>query len=270
MAADIPSLCADLSAEHEDLDRIVASLDAVGWDTPTPAEGWAVRDQIAHLAFFDSSATTAAADPEAFNSDLAEIAADPAGFLEGHLRPGRAMDPQTLVDCWRSQRTTMLGAFLGLDPATRIPWFGPPMGAASFITARLMETWCHGQDVADALRIERRPTPRLRHVAHIAVKARPFNYASHGLALPSSDVLVELRGPDGDTWSWGDASVSDRVSGEAVDFCLVATQRRHRADTELVVEGPLAEEWMAIAQAFAGPPGPGRRPGQFPRHAATA
>jgi len=59
------------------------------------------------------------------------------------------------------------------------------------------------------------------------------------------------------------AGAADRVTGTALDFCLVVTQRRHPADTGLVASGPAAEGWIAIAQAFAGPPGPGRTPGQF-------
>jgi uncharacterized protein (TIGR03084 family) len=270
MAADLVSLCADLAAEHAVLDAIVAPLDPVGWHTATPAPGWSVRDQVAHLAFFDGRAMTAAADPEAFITDLATISADPAAYFEAHLQGGRAMDPATLLACWRGQRAAMIEVFLVLDPAIRIPWYGPPMGAASFITARLMETWCHGQDVADALGIHRAPTSRLRHVAHIAVSARAFNYASHNLPLPSDGVRVELLGPGAEAWAWGDASLRDRVRGSALDFCLVATQRRHRADTDLRIDGPLAQEWMAIVQAFAGPPGPGRAPGQFPRHPVSA
>jgi uncharacterized protein (TIGR03084 family) len=144
------------------------------------------------------------------------------------------------------------------------------MSALSFLSARLMETWIHGQDVADALGVERVPTARLRHVAHIAVRARAFNHAQHGLPAPSSEVRVELVAPDGAVWSWGPEDAADRVSGDAVDFCLVATQRRHRADTDLRAEGAAAEEWLGIIQAFAGPPGPGRRPGQFPKRSAAS
>ena len=61
-------------------------------------------------------------------------------------------------------------------------------------------------------------------------------------------------------WTWGPADAADRVSGTALDFCLLVTQRRHRDDLALAVDGEAAQHWMAIAQAFAGPPGPGRRP----------
>lgn len=262
MPADLAPLRADLAAEHADLDRIVAGLDAATWDTPTPAEGWAIRDQVSHLAYFDDRASDAVTDPEAFAAHLAAVL-DDLGVLDEPVREGRSLPPAALLERWRAGRERLLAALETLEPGRRIPWYGPAMGAASFISARLMETWCHGQDVADALGVERAPTHRLRHVAHLAVGARPFNYASHGLPLPETGVRVELAAPDGDTWIWGDPAWPDRIGGDALDFCLVATQRRHRDDTRLRVEGPLAAEWMGIVQAFAGPPGPGRRPGQF-------
>jgi uncharacterized protein (TIGR03084 family) len=137
------------------------------------------------------------------------------------------------------------------------------MSLASFATARLMETWAHGQDVADALGARREPTQRLKHIAHIGVRTRGFSYAQHGRTAPDGDVRVELDAPDASRWTWGSEDAPDRVTGPALDFCLVVTQRRHVADTALKTEGPLAEEWLSIAQAFAGSPGAGRQPGQF-------
>jgi len=150
----------------------------------------------------------------------------------------------------------------GVDPSSRVPWYGPAMGARSFITARLMETWAHGQDVADALGVRRTPTARLQHVAHIGVRARPFSYAIRQKAVPEEPVYVALDAPDGSLWEFGEPA-ADSVRGDALDFCLVVTQRRHPADTGLVVTGPAATDWISIAQAFAGAPGNGRRPGQF-------
>jgi uncharacterized protein (TIGR03084 family) len=262
-APDLASILADLDAEHDELDRIVAPLDAAAWETPTPAEPWAVRDQIGHLAFFDCEAVRAITQPDAFSNGLAEIVADPDGWMVRTLAEGRALAPADLLALWRDRRAALHAAAEGLDPKARIPWYGPPMGALSFLSARLMETWIHGQDVADALGVQRAPTARLRHIAHIAVRARAFNYAQHGRPLPEGEVRVELAAPGGETWAWGPEAAVDRVSGDAEEFCLVTTQRRHIADTELCVEGDLASEWMQFAQAFAGPPGPGRRPGQF-------
>jgi len=102
-----------------------------------------------------------------------------------------------------------------------------------------------------------------RHVAHLGVLTRGYSFRNQGRAVPTEDVRVELRSPSGEPWIWGDASATNRVTGSARGFCLVVTRRRHAADTDLVIEGDVARQWMEIAQAFAGPPGPGRQPGQF-------
>jgi uncharacterized protein (TIGR03084 family) len=265
VAVDMQGILTDLGAEQAELDAVVAGLSGGEWAQATPAEGWTIHDAIAHLAYFDAKATLAATDPDRFTAELATVLADPALFSDAHLDHGRSLAPLALLGWWRELRAALMTAMAGLDPAVRVPWYGPPMGPASLATARLMETWCHGQDVLDALGRERLPSARLRHIAHLAIRTRPFNYASWGREPPPGEVAVILRAPDGATWTWGDPNGPDRVRGDALDFALVTTQRRHPDDTELVVEGPLATEWMAIAQTYAGPPGPGRRPGQFRR-----
>lgn len=258
---DLELLCSDLTDEHAELDRIVAPLEDASWDKATPAEGWSIRDQISHLAFFDRAATMAITEPGAFGDSLSALLTDIQGFMDAPLVEGRSLPVPEVLGRWRDARRAMLDAFRAADPSIRVPWYGPPMSPASFISARLMETWAHGQDVVDALGVKRVATGRLRHVAFLGVKARPFSLSSRGMSLPEGDVRVELDGPEGETWTWG--SGEDVVSGSALDFCLVVTQRRHLADTDLQIEGPRATEWMQIAQCFAGPPGPGRKPGQF-------
>jgi uncharacterized protein (TIGR03084 family) len=184
--------------------------------------------------------------------------------MEEHLRRGRDMSGHDVVSWWRGARRAFLQAASTLDPGTRVPWFGPPMSPLSFVSARLMETWAHGQDVADALAVTRQPTRRLVHVAQIGVRARRFSYVAHGLEPPETAVGVELTGPSGEQWSWDEDVTSDTVRGPALDFCLAVTQRRHLDDTELVVEGENARQWMTVAQAFAGPPGKGRAPSPTP------
>jgi uncharacterized protein (TIGR03084 family) len=260
------ALCDDLAAEHADLDRIVACADLA---VATPADGWTVADQLGHLWYFDRQALLALTQPEAFSSGVvALLAALEAGGPDPGLDESRALDDDALLDAWRADRERLVDAARRVDPSERVPWYGPAMSARSFVTARLMETWAHGQDVVDALAADRPPTDRLRHVAHIGVGARRFSLAINGLPPNDAPVAVVLEGPSGDVWTWGpadDPSVDDRVEGTALDFCLVVTQRRHRDDTDLRVTGPNAVEWMHVAQAFAGGPGPGRAPGQFPR-----
>ena len=202
-------------------------------------------------------------DPRAFADDMHQLMA--SGGTDASVQQGRSVEPDELLRGWREDRLRFVDVAASLDPSQRVPWYGPAMAARSFITARLMETWAHGQDVADALGIDRRPSARLRHVAHLGVRARPFSYTINGLPLPEADIAVRLTGPDGEAWEWGpsDTGPVNLVSGSALDFCLAVTQRRNLADTSLTIAGAAAAEWMTIAQAFAGGPGTGRRPGQF-------
>lgn len=256
-------ICDDLAAELSALDALVADLDEAVWDRPTAAPGWSIRDQISHLWFFDQRAVLAMTDADAFAADMRELIA--AGGTDASVLPGRAITGAEMVERWRADRARLVDVGRAIDPSARVPWYGPAMGARSFITARLMEAWAHGQDVADALGVEREATERLRHIGHIGVRARPFSYAVRNMAMPDADIHVVLTTPSGDTVSWGAPGSADRVSGPLLDFCLVVTQRRHVVDTALEVHGDAAVEWISIAQAFAGAPGPGREPGQFAR-----
>jgi uncharacterized protein (TIGR03084 family) len=259
------SICDDLAAEHRDLDDIVDALSPAEWLTETASPGWEIRDQVSHLWFFDQRALMALTDPEAFAEDMRWLVAN--GGTDASITPGRSIEPAELLARWRLSREQLIDVAAVVDPAVRVPWYGPAMAARSFVTARLMETWAHGQDVADAVGAQRRPSKRLRHVAHLGVRARPFSYAVRGLTMPAVDIAVSLTGPDDEIWTWGDLAgdpPDNIVSGSALEFCLVVIQRRHLADTRLRVVGDAAAEWIAIAQAFAGGVGPGRRPGQFP------
>ena len=259
----LQGICDDLQAETADLVRILVPLTAALWDSETPSEGWTIRDQVGHLAFFDETGTLAATDEEAFRASAAELmkANDPGA---AGLDRARSMKPAELLSWFMSVRGSMIATFRALDGKTRLPWYGPAMAATSFATARLMETWAHGQDIADTVGANRTATDRLKHIAHIGVRARPFSYATNRREVPDGAVRVTLRAPSGGMWSWNDdAGDANTVAGDALDFCLMVTQRRHVSDTNLVVSGPLAEEWVAIAQAFAGGPGTGRQPGQF-------
>lgn len=251
------ALCDELAAEHDDLDRIVDGADL---EVPTPAPGWTVRDQISHLWFFDQRALLALTDADAFRADAEKLL---AGGTDVANEQGRALPAADLLARWRDDRERLIAHARTVDPKQRVPWYGPAMGARSFITARLMETWAHGQDVVDALGAHREATDRLRHVAHIGVGARPFSYVANGRQPNEAPIRVELAAPSGDTWTWGPDDAADRVTGPALDFCLLVTQRRHRDDVAVVATGAAADEWLDIAQSFAGPPGEGRRPGQF-------
>lgn len=259
----LDDVLADLSAENVELDLLVGGLAAGGWATPTPAAGWTVAHQIAHLAWTDEAARLAAVEPEEFQVELRKAVENPTGFVDVGAAEGAALTPGELLSYWRETRGELQEALRAVPAGQKVAWFGPPMSATSMATARLMETWAHGQDVADALGVTRKPSNRLRNVAHLAVRTRDFAYLLNDRQPPTAPFHVELSGPDGDLWTWGPEDAEQRVTGSAVDFCLLATQRRHRDDLDVRAVGAEAEEWLGIAQAFAGMPGKGRERGQF-------
>jgi uncharacterized protein (TIGR03084 family) len=249
-------LLGDLRAETASFESLLRPLREEDWELATPAEGWAIRDQVSHLAWFDDAAARAVTDPERFRASLADVRS-----VDDLVVEARGMTPAELRDWFRAARARSVAAFGTLEARTRVPWFGPAMSAASFVTARLMETWAHGQDVADALGVVREPTDRLRHVAMIGFRARPYGFAVRGLPEPAEPVRVELAMPGGDTWTAGPPEAAAVVRGPMLDFCLVVTQRLHLSDAALELAGEAARAWMETAQAFAGPPGKGRSPG---------
>jgi uncharacterized protein (TIGR03084 family) len=260
---DVTELAQDLAAEHQALDEIVADTTPEQWELATASPGWTVRDQIGHLAYFDRTATTAILHPDDFqvarDQLFAAALSDPGAADELTLGPARAMTSDELLAHWRQGRTALLSAAAGLGPGDRVVWYGPSMSARSFLTARLMETWAHGQDVADALGVRRPATDRLTHVAQLGVITRGWSYLNRGEEPPDVEVFVELVTPSGQVRTWGDPAASEVVRGPLEDFCLVVTQRRAVDATALQVQGAAAKGWMQRAQAFAGPPtdGPG-------------
>lgn len=255
----LTTVLADLSAEGDALEALVADLSPEGWGTPTPAAGWDVATQVAHLAWTDEVAVKAATDKEAWDAVVLLAIEDPTGFVDTEALAGAAATPADLLARWRSARAALTAALAAYDGG-KMPWFGPPMSPTSMATARLMETWAHSLDVHAALGVTPESSHRIRHIAHLAVRTRDFAFITNSLTPPAAEFRIDLVAPDDDVWSFGPEDASQTVTGSALDLCLLATQRVNRADTDLVATGPDAEKWLDIAQCFAGPPGEGRNP----------
>jgi uncharacterized protein (TIGR03084 family) len=258
MSEALDGLVDDLEAESAALDALVAGRDAEDWTLATPAPGWSIAHQIGHLLWTDRVALTSITDEAAFAEILAAAGADPDGFVDAAAEDLARRPPAELLAQWRDTRAALHQALREVPGGRRLQWFGPPMSAASMATARLMETWAHGLDVADALGVSVASTDRLRAVAHLGVRTRDFAFAVHGLTPPAEPFRVELSAPDGGVWTWGPEDAAQRVSGPALDFCCLVTQRRPRGELAVRAEGEDATQWLQIAQAFAGPPGAGR------------
>jgi uncharacterized protein (TIGR03084 family) len=263
VAVILAKVCDDLAAETADLVAMLAPLGDATWDTPTPAPGWSIRDQVSHLAYFDDVSTMAATNPEQFRVEREKDLADVDAMVDRVTVAHRHLSGHDTLAWLQRARAGFIEAVVDLDPGMRVPWYGPDMTLASSVTSRIMETWAHGQDIADTIGATRPATDRLRHVAFLGARAVPNSYRARGLAVPEVGIRIQLTGPNGDLWSFGAEESTEVVSGPALDFCLVVTQRRHPADTALKADGPVAIEWLSIAQAFAGPPGAGRQPGEF-------
>ena len=202
-----------------------------GWRAPTPADGWDVAHQVAHLAWTDEVAIAGPprrTDREAaWDAIVVAAVGDPDGYVDAEAaRAAAAAD--RLLERWRAARAALADALAAVPEGTRIPWFGPPMSATSMATARFMETWAHGRDVAAALGVELPPDDRVRHVVHLGVRTR-------GFAFPTAASSRRPTGPGragaarGERSS-GPAGAAQRVTGTAHDFALVVTQRLHRAE----------------------------------------
>jgi uncharacterized protein (TIGR03084 family) len=249
---DVSEVLDDLVEEQAALDRIVAGLDDEQFATPTPSPRWSVADQLGHLTYFDTTAAMAITDPAGFAEHLAGMDPTAADLDEATLGEFRRLTPDEQLAAWRHARLDLEAAARTLGNDTRVEWYGPSMGSKSFLTARLMEVWAHGQDICDAVGAERPATDRLRHIAQLGFITRTWSYLVRGETPPDAAIRVELAVPSGDTWTWGPDDAEQTISGRAEDFCLVVTQRRHVADTDLVVVGDAAADWMSKAQAFAG------------------
>jgi uncharacterized protein (TIGR03084 family) len=200
----------------------------------------------------------AATDKDAWDAGLLAAVDDPDGFVDAAAAEGASVPSDELLARWRAARTRLVETLAGLPEGSRIPWYGPPMSATSMATARFMETWAHSRDVAAALGAVLPLDDRVRHVVHLGVRTRGFAFRTRGLEAPGEELRVELTLPGGSVVSYGPEDAAQSVRGSAHDFALVVTQRLHHADADLVSVGADAQQWLEVAQAFAGPPGAGR------------
>jgi uncharacterized protein (TIGR03084 family) len=243
----------DLAAEQAALDALVDGLDEAAWDTPTPAEGWNVRDQIAHLAFFDEVAVASVAGqgPARFGDMAARRSDPPLRSAPGF--PGMGRIGADVLAWWRTARREEVTAFKRVDRSAPVRWGPNDMAAASLCTARLMETWAHGLDCFAALGVEPVDTERLRHVCHITYRAIPHAFRDAHLRMPGAldDLVVEVISPSGGLWRYGSPSASQRIEGSAAEFARVGVRRMKLSEaTTLTAEGTLADAALGTLKAY--------------------
>lgn len=253
----------DLTAAAEEFEGLFSAIDEAGWRAPTPAPGWTVAHQVAHLAFIFRLAGTAASDAELFGAMAAKAAANFEGAVNAALAEYLGDPPEVLRTRWRAECDTAIKALAAVPADQVVPWLVRPLPPAVLAAAGMMEMFAHGQDIADGLGVTREYTDRLWWVAFFTTLTWDFGYQARGLTAPDVQFRYELTAPSGATWEFGPADAEQRITGPAVDFCLLACRRRHRDDLALTATGADADAWLDIAQNYRGPAGEGRRPGQF-------
>jgi uncharacterized protein (TIGR03084 family) len=255
----------DLRAEADALHSFLGTLGEKDWSRQTPFLRWTPWDVLAHLHFFDRVSLLSLTDAEAFAAErkavIQAVATGRSGAEVTREKLGHLGNAE-LLETWRKTCHEMAQQLGASDPSRRLPWFGPDMGVRMFTTARYMETWAHGQDVYDLMRVPRTHTDRIKNIAVLGVKTFGWTFVNRGLAPPGAPPYVRLVAPSGAIWEWNEPNDESRVAGNAIDFCHVVTQGRNVADTALEVVGETARRWMTIAQCFAGGPADPPRPGE--------
>lgn len=253
----------DFRDESRALHALLIGLDPARFEERTQFKDWSINDILQHLHFWNTMADAALVDEPGFIDLIQKLLSGPDSMREFENRNLHGLSGSGLLDNWRGHVDICAGHFYQTDPGKRLKWAGPDMSARSSITARLMETWAHGQAIYDHLGVIRIDTDRIKNIAHLGVSTFGWTYAARGRKAPEDKPGVRLIAPSGAEWEWNTPNENNLITGEATEFCQVVTQTRNIADTRLSVVGEVASEWMSMAQCFAGPaetpPPPGTR-----------
>jgi uncharacterized protein (TIGR03084 family) len=247
----------DLRDEVNGFHAFLKTMEADQWDRETGFMQWTPFDVVAHLHFFDLMSAAALEGREPFAEAQKPYMADIAEGLSNKVIARKrfaALDAAALLAQWHETALALCDSLGQSEPKRRLPWFGPDMGVQMFTTARYMECWAHAQEVFDLFGVNRLHDDRIKNIATIGVKTFGWTFVNRKMEIPGEPPHVRLVAPSGEIWEWNEASQSECVRGDAVDFCQVVTQVRNVADTQLEVSGPVATQWMSIAQCFAGGP----------------
>ena len=244
----------DFLEECGALATLLAPLSDADYDTPTQFKQWTINQILRHLQVWNMAADLSLTDEPAFADFIVKMAAGIRGeqlpdFEAAYLYN---LSGQKLREAWGESFKNVAQHFGKAGPKARLKWVGPDMSALSSVTARLMETWAHGQAIYDVLGVERIDTDRIGNIVRLGVNTYGFNWKNRRQDPPGPLPRLCLTAPSGAIWEYGEGD--DRITGSATEFCQVVTQCRNIADTSLEVTGEVAQQWMAVAQCFAGPP----------------
>ena len=250
-------LAADFKDESEALYGLLEPLSEDDLFRPTRFKDWSPNDVVGHLHLWNVAADLSYTDEAGFEALMADLLPKIIGG-QSHVEVTTewldGLKGRELLEAWRNFYLPMSEHFAKADPKARVKWAGPDMSVRSSITARLMETWSHGQAVYDLLGVKRVNTDRIKNIAVLGVNTFGWTFKNRKLELPGEPPYVKLGAPSGAVWEWNEPNGENFVEGSAEEFCQVVTQSRALGDTSLQVVGDPATQWMTIAQCFAGQP----------------
>jgi len=242
-------ILADLVAEQQALDQLLQRAPDRDWKRQTPAEGWTVQDTISHLAASEERALRAIAGDRKLAAEIkAAGGVDP--FNQSGVEAGRSKRPQEVIEWWRHSRAAVVEALSRTPRQARVSWYAGTMGARTFATTRLMETWAHGLDIVAALEREVADTARLRHIAWLGWKTLPYAFSRAGEKY-KEPVRVELVGPGYARWVFGPEDSEQVIRGQAGDWCRLVVHRLPPGrEKDLVATGRVAAAALRVARAY--------------------
>jgi uncharacterized protein (TIGR03084 family) len=259
-------ILSDLVAEEQHLDQFLQGISDRDWKKKTPAPGWTIQDQVGHLAHLERFAADILEKGQTVVDEARDELADFDAWAERGAAQYRRRRHQEVIEQWRFARADVVDALSRMEAADRVPWIYGDLGARTFSTMRLMETWAHGLDIKAAIlgRIEPFPeddldedeedpladTDRMRHIAWLGQRALPFAFEQSGEQFPAEGIRVELMGPKYAAWRFGPEDTDQVIKGMAGDWCRVVVRRQDASTTGLKAVGDFAEVALKVAKAY--------------------
>ncbi len=247
----------DFQAESDALYDLLKPLKDADFERKTLFKDWTVNDVLQHLHYFNYAADLSLRDEQGILNLIADLQ---EAYGRGETMVSYTNDQlngikgQALLKLWHDYYTGMVENFHNVDPKKRLKWAGPDMSVLSSITARLMETWSHAQEIYDLLGVVREEKDHIKNIVVMGNNTFGWTFKNRGEEIPEPRPFLKLTAPSGDNWEFNEPGTGESIEGLASEFCQVVTQTRNIEDTSLDVSGEIATRWMAVAQCFAGPP----------------
>jgi uncharacterized protein (TIGR03084 family) len=240
-------ILADLTAELNQLEAILAALDSEGWATPSLADGWTVCDVVLHLAQTEEAAAATVAVPVSERTRATEgRGVDDAA--ERMVTSERDV-PEAVFQRWRRASDAFLQGLRAADPDRLVQWVGGSLKPATLATTRLAEHWAHGLDIAGPLGVPFPDTDRLQHIAWLGHRTLPYAFTLAGHEPQA--IYCELTAPSGATWTFGPPTAGSSIRGDAGAFCRVGARRLSPEESGLATAGPHAPTALALLRNYA-------------------